>query len=427
MESIILLCDQWPAIELLSNEERGKLFQALFALGGACEMPEDLSTTAQAIFLLMRPRINGELLRNEAMRERNRINGRKGGRGRKAETRREEESVVATEKTESEKSDRFLNATGGEGGHDAPYIKDRGNAAAVVAETQKSDRFFPETQKTDRFFGESEKTDRFSGDESEKTDRFSGEETQKSDRFFSETQKTDRFFCKTQKSDRFLSPNGGEADEAQQPDRSLVSGSGYNIINYNINKKEKIHPPFPPQQGERRERQGVGGEGISFRERKETPFRRVQDNGQPLPVTQRTEAPFAEDPGTRGDMGFQQLVDAYPVGHVGSLEEARRVWERMRQRRELPGLPRLLGGVAIWQDSDQWNRDGGRYINRLANFLRNRMWEVAPPAPEKLIHDDWEERAARERKAEIARGVRILEAYERQKQRREAVQLAMAQ
>ena len=55
------------------------------------------------------------------------------------------------------------------------------------------------------------------------------------------------------------------------------------------------------------------------------------------------------------------------------------------------------------------------------------MWEVAPPAPEKLIPDDWEERAASERKAEIARGVRILEAYERQKQRREAVQLAMAQ
>lgn len=399
MESIMILCDQWPAIELLSNEERGKLFQALFALGGACEMPEDLSTTAHAIFLLMRPRINGELLRNEAMRERNRINGRKGGRGRKAETRREEESVVATEKTESEKSDRFLNATGGEGGHDAPYIKDGGDAAAVVAETQKSDRFFPETQKSDRFFSETQKSDRFSGDESEKTDRF---------------------FCKTQKSDRFLSPNGGEADEAQQPDRSLVSGSGYNIINYNINKKEKIHPPFPPQQGERRERQGVGGEGISFRERKETPLRRVQDNGQPLPVTQRTEAPFAEDPGTRGDMGFQQFIAAYPQHRVGSREEARLVWMGTRHK----GLPALLDGLYRWMGSEQWTKEGGRYVPTAANFLRRRKWEEVPPEDREPTFDELLAQAEAERKADYLR----FDAYTKRLERRNATMaLAMAQ
>lgn len=387
MENFLVYGEQWPAISLLSDEERGRLFQALFTLHGACDMPE-LSVTAQAIFLLMRPRMNENRMRYEERCEQNRINGRKGGRGRKAENRKTD---VETD-VETEKSERFSESHDAESMESASFGKDEGGNMArerriIDAETGPETVFLAE-----------------------------------------KTEKSDRFCGKTQKTDRFLSPNGGEADQAQQPDRSLVSGSGYNIINNNINKKEKIHPPLPPQcqREQRQERQGVGGEGMFFPEQ-ETPSRRAQENGQPLPITQRTETPFAEDPDTRGDMGFQQLVDAYPVGHVGSLEEARRVWERMRQRRELPGLPRLLGGVAIWQDSDQWNRDGGRYIKRLANFLRDRMWEVAPPAPEKLIPDDWEERAARERKAEIARGVRILEAYERQKQRREAVQLAMAQ
>ena len=379
MENFLVYGEQWPAISLLSDEERGRLFQALFALHGACDMPE-LSVTAQAIFLLMRPRMNENRMRHEERCEQNRINGRKGGRGRKAENRKTD---VETD-VETEKSERFSESHDAESMESASFGKDEGGNMArerriIDAETGPETVFLAE-----------------------------------------KTEKSDRFFGKTQKTDRFLSPNGGEADQAQQPDRSLVSGSGYNIINNNINKKEKIHPPLPPQcqREQRQERQGVGGEGKFFPEQ-ETPSRRVQENGQPLPITQRTEPPFAEDPATRGDMGFQQLVDAYPVGHVGSLEEARLVWLGTPHK----GLPRLLDGLYRWMDSEQWTKEGGRYIPSLANFLRKRYWEQDPPENRQPTWDELEAEAEREREASKRRFFAWVDMRERQ----EAAASALAQ
>lgn len=84
-------------------------------------------------------------------------------------------------------------------------------------------------------------------------------------------------------------------------------------------------------------------------------------------------------PAEEGDMGFQQLVAAYPAAHVAPRAEALDIWRRLGRGNARPGLPRLLQSLALWQESSLWRREDGRYIPKLANFLRRRMWEDSPP------------------------------------------------
>lgn len=98
-------------------------------------------------------------------------------------------------------------------------------------------------------------------------------------------------------------------------------------------------------------------------------------------------------PAEEGDMGFQQLVAAYPAAHVAPRAEALDIWQRLGRGNARPGLPRLLQGIALWRDSSLWRKEDGRYIPKLANFLRRRMWEDAPPAS----GEDWKAAEARQK------------------------------
>lgn len=99
VNSFILYTEQWPAISLLNDVQRSNLMQAIFALHGACPMPE-LDDITKAIFLLMKPRFEGNRDRYATKCEANRENGKKGGRPRKNENR--------TVNSENPKTERFL-------------------------------------------------------------------------------------------------------------------------------------------------------------------------------------------------------------------------------------------------------------------------------------------------------------------------------
>ena len=99
VNSFILYTEQWPAISLLNDIQRSTLMQAIFALHGACPMPE-LDDITKAIFLLMKPRFEENRDRYVTKCEANRENGKKGGRPRKNENQ--------TVKHENPKTERFL-------------------------------------------------------------------------------------------------------------------------------------------------------------------------------------------------------------------------------------------------------------------------------------------------------------------------------
>ncbi len=109
------------------------------------------------------------------------------------------------------------------------------------------------------------------------------------------------------------------------------------------------------------------------------------------PVLRGKDAP---SPAASGDMGFQQLVDAYPAAHVAPRAEALDIWRRLGRGNARPGLPRLLQALALWRESALWRKEEGRYIPKLANFLRRRMWEDAPSASG---GEDWDAAEARQR------------------------------
>lgn len=99
VNSFILYTEQWPAISLLNDVQRSTLMQAIFALHGACTMPE-LDDMTKAIFLLMKPRFEENRDRYATKCEANRENGKKGGRPRKNKNQ--------TVNYENPKTERFL-------------------------------------------------------------------------------------------------------------------------------------------------------------------------------------------------------------------------------------------------------------------------------------------------------------------------------
>ena len=113
----------------------------------------------------------------------------------------------------------------------------------------------------------------------------------------------------------------------------------------------------------------------------------------PLPRVDAARQDRVPPAAEEGDMGFQQLVAAYPAAHVAPRAEALDIWQRLGRGNARPGLPRLLQGLALWQESSLWRKEDGRYIPKLANFLRRRMWEDAPPAS----GEDWKSAEARQK------------------------------
>lgn len=120
------------------------------------------------------------------------------------------------------------------------------------------------------------------------------------------------------------------------------------------------------------------------------------------PMVRRPENPDPGDPDGCG-VDFAQVVDAYPDGHVAPRGEAARVWLRLKAQGKLPGLPRMLQAISEWADSEEWAKDGGQYIPKLANFLRNHQWADSP----RQDVDVWS--------AQIRRMTRQLEEHDRRR------------
>lgn len=69
---------------------------------------------------------------------------------------------------------------------------------------------------------------------------------------------------------------------------------------------------------------------------------------------------------------FEQIFAAYP--RKDAKEPARSVWHQLWRRGALPALDHLLAALERFRASTGWNREHGRFVPYLVNWLRGRRW-----------------------------------------------------
>jgi len=122
------------------------------------------------------------------------------------------------------------------------------------------------------------------------------------------------------------------------------------------------------------------------------------ESPSPLPPSGEEDTGDVEEEGqpkrkpSAADLRFQRFWSAYP-SKVGK-GAARKAWDKLKPDDAL--TDRMLAAIATQQLSDQWTRDGGRYIPHPATWLNQERWEdeikptainlaaIAPPGVELL-------------------------------------------
>lgn len=69
---------------------------------------------------------------------------------------------------------------------------------------------------------------------------------------------------------------------------------------------------------------------------------------------------------------FERFAALYPRHEA--KEAARAVWHRLSRRKALPTLDALLTALSRFRESSAWNREHGRFVPYLVNWLRNSRW-----------------------------------------------------
>jgi hypothetical protein len=127
----------------------------------------------------------------------------------------------------------------------------------------------------------------------------------------------------------------------------------------------------------------------------------------PLPPVPAIRPSFSSDAGRAGGAGafphdFETLWEAYPRKEAVGL--ARAAWRALQSAGELPPPDILLSAVRRFKATESWQRENGRYIPQMSNWLRGHRWLDPLPSAE----------ARQERPDEM------VQAYERQKAAAEA-------
>jgi len=102
--------------------------------------------------------------------------------------------------------------------------------------------------------------------------------------------------------------------------------------------------------------------------------------------TQITEEPVKtlSPPDGAGRSDFERVWQAYP--HYGRRSSKARSWGRWRALRPRPDVESVLTAIDESRDSDDWTKDGGRFVPALEVWIAKRGWDSsdgrADPADE---------------------------------------------
>lgn len=74
---------------------------------------------------------------------------------------------------------------------------------------------------------------------------------------------------------------------------------------------------------------------------------------------------------------FMRFWQAYPQGK-GDQREALAVWQSLHASATQAEVDQIVKGVHGWSRSEDWGREGGRYIPNPVKFLREQRWKSVP-------------------------------------------------
>ncbi|MBQ4568259.1 MAG: helix-turn-helix domain-containing protein [Desulfovibrio sp.] len=102
-------------------------------------------------------------------------------------------------------------------------------------------------------------------------------------------------------------------------------------------------------------------------------------NTPPLPPARPARAASSHEHRKRGggdflsaNSVFENFWSAYPKQEAKEL--ARSAWHRLWRQGQLPGLAVLLAALEKFKVSASWNREHGRFIPQLCNWLKGQRW-----------------------------------------------------
>ncbi len=112
-------------------------------------------------------------------------------------------------------------------------------------------------------------------------------------------------------------------------------------------------------------------------------------------VPTRPKRPPIAPQGVAEDGFFEQFWKAYP--RKQAKDTARKAWQKRNPGKEL--TEKILAAISVQRTSDQWTRNGGRYIPLPATWLNGAAWlnEETPEIETSPLRRDSEGLTPRER------------------------------
>ncbi|MDL2267424.1 helix-turn-helix domain-containing protein [Desulfovibrio sp. OttesenSCG-928-G15] len=141
-----------------------------------------------------------------------------------------------------------------------------------------------------------------------------------------------------------------------------------------------------------------------------------KEENPPLPPTKpeapRTSlqaAPVSEPPAAGGVsvslFDFEKAWELYPKKDAKGF--ARVAWLKLQRSGQLPPLAEIQAAIERFAASESWQRDNGRFVPQLGNWLRGQRW-LDPLSPT--------EEKERQRREELSRSLRAQEEQEKRQQ-----------
>ena len=114
--------------------------------------------------------------------------------------------------------------------------------------------------------------------------------------------------------------------------------------------------------------------------KKENPLKFPLDSQEKRTEENRREENRTEQKEMREGV-FQEVYQNYPPARRGSQEEGRQVFFRCVTTERDGQI--AIQNLDLWKKSSQWNKNGGRFVPNLINWLERGLWAV-PPEPETI-------------------------------------------